>query len=114
MTCPSLMPRSLLRHGVAMLQRRPFWRGVTAQHASSAPQPAAAAGANMETLSVTETERLLFNGIKAVGSAAVPCNMIVLGSKLARGTPTGAGGCWGGCAYVNYAAHLRHPACVLA
>ena len=61
-SCLSTVPRY-----AAAQVRRHFWRGVTSagQGAGAPAAPPASANSAMETVSVSETERLLFNGIKA-------------------------------------------------
>ena len=51
--------------GASSQVARAFWSGVNGQ--AVAQKPPAAADPNMETLSISETERLLFNGIKSIG-----------------------------------------------
>ena len=52
--------------GASSQVARAFWSGVNGQAVAQKPPPAAA-DPNMETLSIAETERLLFNGIKSIG-----------------------------------------------
>ena len=52
--------------GASSQVARAFWSGVNGQAVAQKPPPAAA-DPNMETLSIAETERRLFNGIKSIG-----------------------------------------------
>ena len=55
----------LLRGGRSQLQRRGFWSGAKSVQTQAAAAPAM--DSSMELMSVAETERLLFDGIRAIG-----------------------------------------------
>ena len=55
----------LLRGGRSQLQRRGFWSGAKSVQTQAAAAPAV--DSSMELMSVAETERLLFDGIRAIG-----------------------------------------------
>ena len=55
----------LMRGGGSQLQRRSFWSGVKSVQTQAAAAPAM--DSSMEAVSVPETERLLFDGIRAIG-----------------------------------------------
>ena len=55
----------LLRGGRSQLQRRGFWSGAKSVQTQAAEAPAM--DSSMELMSVAETERLLFDGIRAIG-----------------------------------------------
>merc|ERR1719149_460340 len=55
----------LLRGGGSQLQRRSFWSGVKSVQTQAAAAPAM--DSSMEAVSVPETERLLFDGIRSIG-----------------------------------------------
>ena len=55
----------LLRGGRSQLQRRGFWSGAKSVQTQAAAAPAM--DSSMDLMSVAETERLLFDGIRAIG-----------------------------------------------
>ena len=55
----------LMRGGGSQLQRRSFWSGVKSVQTQAAAAPAM--DSSMEAVSVPETERLLFDGIRSIG-----------------------------------------------